>query len=67
MAAEEFTVESIARVVGGRTEPTDDYWGGTRAVIRVDGERFTPEATKGLEESPTLRSCFASISPIPLT
>ncbi|MBQ0994759.1 SAM-dependent methyltransferase [Micromonospora sp. H61] len=58
MAAEEFTVESIARVVGGRTEPTDDYWGGTRAVIRVDEERFTPEATKGLEEFSHLEVVF---------
>ena len=48
MAGESFTVETIAHVVGGRIEPTDDDWGGARAVIRIDGDRFPPEATKGL-------------------
>ncbi|WP_198663984.1 hypothetical protein [Jiangella endophytica] len=28
--------------------PTDDFWGGSRSVIRVDGERFTADAVKGL-------------------
>jgi tRNA (Thr-GGU) A37 N-methylase len=50
MAAESFTVEPVAYVVGGRVEPTDDYWGGTQSIIRIDGARFTPDATKGLEE-----------------
>jgi len=39
MTGESFQVEPIAYVVGGRIEPTDDYWGGTRAVIRIDGSR----------------------------
>lgn len=47
--AEKFEVEALGQVVGGRTEPTDDYWGGTRAIIRLDS-RFPVEATKGLEE-----------------
>ena len=40
----------IAQVVGGRIEPTDDYWGGTQAIIRLDPELFPVEATQGLEE-----------------
>ena len=32
MAGESFTVETIAHVVGGRIEPTDDDWGGARAT-----------------------------------
>ncbi|MFH8472757.1 TrmO family methyltransferase [Streptomyces sp. NPDC018000] len=47
--AEKFEVEALGYVVGGRTEPTDDYWGGTRAIIRLDS-RFPLEVTKGLEE-----------------
>ncbi|MGW5557920.1 SAM-dependent methyltransferase [Micromonospora sp. NPDC003944] len=58
MTAENFTVEPIAHVVGGRTEPTDDYWGGSRAILRIDGERFTPAATKGLEEFSHLEIVF---------
>jgi hypothetical protein len=26
-----------------RAEPTDDFWGGTPAIIRIDGARFAPE------------------------
>ncbi|GAA0399941.1 SAM-dependent methyltransferase [Micromonospora fiedleri] len=58
MAAEKFAVESIARVIGGRSEPTDDYWGGSRAIIRVDSELFTPAATRGLEDFSHLEIVF---------
>ncbi|WP_230415382.1 hypothetical protein [Micromonospora tarapacensis] len=58
MTAEYFTVEPIAHVVGGRTEPTDDYWGGSRAILRIDGERFTPAATQGLDEFSHLEIVF---------
>ncbi|MFY1595086.1 SAM-dependent methyltransferase [Micromonospora sp. WMMD737] len=58
MTAEKFTVESIARVVGGRSEPTDDYWGGSRTIIRLDEDRFTPAAAKGLEEFSHLEIVF---------
>ena len=44
------TVQPVAHVVGGRIEPTDDYWGGTRAIIRIDDQRFGADSTKGLEE-----------------
>jgi len=49
MAGESFPVEPVAHVVGGRIQPTDDYWGGTRAIIRIDSDRFTADATKGLD------------------
>jgi len=43
-------VEAIGRVVGGRADPEDDDWGGVQAVIRLDPQRFGPEAVAGLEE-----------------
>lgn len=55
---ETFEVEALGHVVGGRTEPTDDFWGGTRAIIRLDGSRFTPDATKGLEDFSHLEVVF---------
>jgi tRNA (adenine37-N6)-methyltransferase len=58
MSAETFQVEALAYVVGGRKEPTDDYWGGTRSVIRLDRERFTPAATQGLEDFSHLEVVF---------
>lgn len=58
MDSESFTVQPVARVVGGRTEPTDDYWGGTRAIIRIDSDRFPVEATQGLEAFSHLEVVF---------
>lgn len=58
MTSEEFKVEALAHVVGGRIEPTDDYWGGTRSIIRIDGSRFTPAATAGLEDFSHLEVVF---------
>ena len=55
---EKFEVEAIAYVVGGRTEPTDDYWGGTRAIIRLEDPRFTAESLRGLEEFSHLEVMF---------
>jgi tRNA (Thr-GGU) A37 N-methylase len=49
MTEQSFQVEPVAYVVGGRTVPTDDYWGSTRAVIRIDGTRFDGDATVGLD------------------
>lgn len=56
--SEEFTVSPVAHVVGGRIEPTDDYWGGTQAIIRIDDPRFDAEATRGLEEFSHLEITF---------
>jgi tRNA (adenine37-N6)-methyltransferase len=58
MAGQAFQVEPVALVVGGRVEPTDDYWGGTRCVIRIDASRFGPESTVGLEEFSHLEVVF---------
>ncbi len=46
----DIVVRPVGWVVGGRGEVRDDEWGGVRAVIRVDGERFTAEALAGLED-----------------
>ena len=43
-------IQPVGRVVGGRAEPDDDDWGAVRAVIRLDAERFGPEAVAGLAE-----------------
>lgn len=56
--AEAVTLAVLGRVVGGRAEPTDDFWGGTRAVIRLDDGVFTPEAVRGLEEFSHLEVVF---------
>ncbi|MFB7372469.1 SAM-dependent methyltransferase [Streptomyces sp. NPDC056222] len=39
----------VGRVVGGRGEVYDDAWGEVSAVIRLDGDRFTPDALAGLD------------------
>lgn len=39
----------VGRVVGGRGEVFDDAWGEVSAVIRLDGDRFTPDALAGLD------------------
>ncbi|MEV0458722.1 SAM-dependent methyltransferase [Catellatospora methionotrophica] len=53
-----FEVIPVAHVVGGRVDPTDDFWGGTRSVIRIDPTRFGPDATKGLEAFSHLEVVF---------
>lgn len=46
--AQPLEIRPIGHVVGGRTEPTDDHWGGA-AVIRLNPD-FPPEVVQGLEE-----------------
>lgn len=58
MTEQSFQVEPVAYVVGGRIEPTDDYWGGTRSIIRIDSGRFSPDATAGLDEFSHLEIVF---------
>ncbi|MFF0494741.1 SAM-dependent methyltransferase [Nocardia sp. NPDC004068] len=58
MADETFEVTPIAHVVGGRVEPTDDHWGGTEAIIRIDDSRFTEESVQGLDEFSHLEIVF---------
>ncbi|MGW2391831.1 TrmO family methyltransferase domain-containing protein [Streptomyces lydicamycinicus] len=57
--SEELTVVPVAHVIGGRVEPTDDYWGGTRSVIRIDPERYTEESVVGLEAFSHIEVVFA--------
>jgi len=56
--SEDITVRPIAHVIGGRKEPTDDYWGGTRAIIRIDDPNFTAESVQGLDEFSHLEVVF---------
>jgi tRNA (Thr-GGU) A37 N-methylase len=44
-----YAITPIGRVEGGRTEPIDDDWGASRAAIRLDAERFSPDALTGLD------------------
>jgi tRNA (Thr-GGU) A37 N-methylase len=55
---ESFVVEPVAHAVGGRREPTDDYWGGVRCILRIDGSRFPPDAAAGLQEFSHLEVVF---------
>jgi tRNA (adenine37-N6)-methyltransferase len=55
---EEFTVRPVAHVNGGREQPTDDYWGGTTSIIRIDDPRFDEESTRGLDEFTHLEVVF---------
>lgn len=50
MTTESFEVHPVAHVVGGRTEPTDDFWGGTQAIIRIDHPDFDASSATGLED-----------------
>ncbi|MFI5807274.1 SAM-dependent methyltransferase [Streptomyces sp. NPDC051561] len=42
-------LEPIGYVIGGRTDPGDDYWGGATALIRLDPV-YPAEVVQGLEE-----------------
>jgi tRNA-Thr(GGU) m(6)t(6)A37 methyltransferase TsaA len=43
------TLEPVALVVGGRSDPTDDRWAAERCVIELDG-RFGADSIAGLSE-----------------
>jgi len=58
MTDRSFQVEPVAQVIGGRIEPTDDYWGGTRSIIRIDSARFDTNATMGLDAFSHLEIVF---------
>ncbi|MGZ6688738.1 MAG: SAM-dependent methyltransferase [Solirubrobacteraceae bacterium] len=45
-----FSVLPIGWVACPRTEPIDDNWGEVGSRVRLDGERFTPDSLKGLDE-----------------
>jgi tRNA (Thr-GGU) A37 N-methylase len=50
MAMAAYRIEAVGHVRGGREAAEDDDWGGSRARIELDGERFTAEALTGLAE-----------------
>jgi len=58
MYTEQIVMEPIGTVVGGRTEPTDDYWGGTKALIRIDDTKFPAEALAGFDTFSHLEVVF---------
>ena len=58
MTEQTFVMEQIGQVIGGRAEPTDDFWGGTRAIIRIDANTFTPEALLGFDAFSHLEVVF---------
>ncbi len=58
MTSQGISVRPVAQVVGGRAEPTDDYWGGAQSIIRIDGDMFDASSTAGLEEFSHLEVVF---------
>ncbi|MFD0635399.1 SAM-dependent methyltransferase [Catenulispora yoronensis] len=56
--AEQIVMTPIAHIISDITEVTDDYWGGTEAIIRIDDERFTSESLVGLEDFSHLEVVF---------
>lgn len=57
-ASAPLALEPVAHVIGGRREPTDDYWGGAKAIIRIDERKFGPDAVKGLTDFSHLEIVF---------
>ncbi|HTJ68138.1 MAG TPA: SAM-dependent methyltransferase [Actinospica sp.] len=51
-------LEPVAHVVGGRVEPTDDYWGGTTSIIRVDADRFPVASVTNLDSFSHIQVIF---------
>jgi tRNA-Thr(GGU) m(6)t(6)A37 methyltransferase TsaA len=45
---DQFRIEAIGVVRGGRTEAIDDHWGDVEAAVVLDHERFAPDALAGL-------------------
>jgi hypothetical protein len=58
--ADPIVMTPVAHIVGGRTEPTDDYWGGTRSTIRIDLDAYTEASVAGLDEFFHLKSRSSS-------
>ncbi|WP_037604604.1 SAM-dependent methyltransferase [Streptacidiphilus rugosus] len=52
------TVTPVGHVVSGREEIRDDHWGAVQAVIRLDAERYGPEAVAGLADFSHLEVVF---------
>ncbi|MFI1578610.1 SAM-dependent methyltransferase [Embleya sp. NPDC020630] len=54
----DITLRAIGRVSAPRVELVDDHWGNVSSVIRLDGERFGPEALFGLDDFSHLEVVF---------
>ncbi|WP_406282628.1 SAM-dependent methyltransferase [Embleya sp. NBC_00896] len=54
----DITLRPIGHVHSPRVEPLDDHWGNVPAVIRLDPDRFGPEALFGLAEFSHLEVVF---------
>ncbi|MDX8031330.1 SAM-dependent methyltransferase [Lentzea sp. BCCO 10_0856] len=52
------TLHPVGSVVGGRAESFDDDWNTEQALIRLDGDRFGPEALAGLDAFSHLEIVF---------
>jgi tRNA-Thr(GGU) m(6)t(6)A37 methyltransferase TsaA len=55
---EGITLHPVGSVVGGRAEAFDDDWNTEQALIRLDGDRFGPEALAGLDAFSHLEVVF---------
>jgi len=44
-----YILEAVGHVRGGRADPIDDAWGGSRSVIELDPAQFGADALAGLE------------------
>ena len=53
-----FAFDPIGHVRGGRGQPVDDDWGGSRARIELDPARFGPDALAGLADFSHLEVIF---------
>lgn len=45
-----YSIKPIGHVRDGRSDPIDDNWGESRAVIELDATEYGPEAFAGLAE-----------------
>lgn len=54
----EITLEPVGRVVGGRVPVEDDDWGDVEALIRLDKDRFGPDAVAQLDAFSHLEILF---------
>ncbi|HEY7631747.1 MAG TPA: SAM-dependent methyltransferase [Thermoleophilaceae bacterium] len=48
--SDSYSVNPIGVVRSSRAEPIDDDWGEIASTIVLDGERFTPDSLRGLDE-----------------
>lgn len=57
--SESLRIEAIGRVCSERNEPIDDGWDGVQAVVVLDEDKFTADATQGLEQFSHIEVVYA--------